>query len=187
MKLRTVFLSSLVSLSAFAQRPPVAPVPPTPPAAPVPPVPPTPGFTFGGPIGIPPQLAQKVGIPPETVKKVRDLSFDANDQLIQLEADHKRAQLDLERTLSQPQVDEAAVMNRLEVVGRAELAVRKNRMSLLVRIRKLVGAEAWEKLQAEMPGPDRMMLMLNAGGGGRREVRVIRTSDGAETVDVHGD
>jgi hypothetical protein len=145
------------------------------------------GMPFGGPPGIPPQLAQRVGSPAETVKKVRDLSFEANEALIGLEADLKRAQLDLEKTLAQAQVDEATVMNKLEVVGRAELAVRKNRMGLMVRIRKAVGPEAWEKLQAEMPGPDRMMMMMPPGGGMRREVRVIRSDDGSETVDVRGE
>jgi Spy/CpxP family protein refolding chaperone len=143
------------------------------------------GMGFGPP-GIPPHLAQKVGISADTQKKVRDLSFEANDALINLEADLKRAQLDLERTLTQPQVDEAAVMNKLEVVSRAELAVRKNRMGLMVRIRKAVGPEAWEKLQAEMPGPDRMM-MGPPGAGMRREIRIIRNGEGGETVDVQGD
>ena len=191
---RSLLVVSLLSAAVCLAQPAPPPRPPPAPRGPPPPgAPPTPmipmggpgGPMFGGPPGIPPQLAAKVGIPAETVKKVRDLSFEANDTLISLEADLKRAQLDLERTLSQPQVDEAMVMNKLEVVSRAELAVRKNRMGLMVRIRKLVGPEAWEKLQAEMPGPDRMMMMMPPGGGMRREIRVIRGPDGEETVDVH--
>lgn len=196
MKSRSLLLWPLLSAAVcFAQGAPprAAPPPRAPPAAPMPPMPPhPPGMGMGmgmpfGPPGIPPQVAQKVGIPTETVKKVRDMSFEANDALISLEADLKRAQLDLERTLSQPQVDEPAVMNKLEVVSRAELAVRKNRMGLMVRIRKAVGPEAWEKLQAEMPGPDRMMMMMPPGGGMRREVRIIRDGEGGETVDVRGE
>ena len=103
-----------------------------------------------------------------------------------LEADLKRAQLDLQRTLAQAQVDEPAVMNKLEVVSRAELAVRKNRMGLMVRIRKAVGPEAWEKLQAEMPGPGAGMMM-GGGGPGRREIRIIRTDEGGENIDVRGE
>jgi uncharacterized membrane protein len=154
----------------------------------MPPLPPMGGGMFS-PAGIPPAVAQRVGISSETQKKVRDLSFEANDQLIQLEADLKRAQLDLERTLSAPTVDESVLMNKLEVVSRAELAVRKNRMGLLVRIRKAIGPEAWEKLQAEMPGPGPgpLMLLNGPGGGMRREVRVIRDGSGNETVDVRGD
>jgi uncharacterized membrane protein len=196
MKVRSLLLGSLLSASfAFAQYnpPPAPPPPPTPGVRAVPPVPPVPalppmgmfgppGMSFGGPPGIPPQAAAKAGISQETQKKVRDLSFEANEQLISLEAELKRAQLDLEKTLSQTQVDESAVMNKLEVVSRAELAVRKNRMGLLVRIRKTVGADAWEKLQAEMPGP------MLGGMGGRREVRVIRTitPEGGETEEIRG-
>lgn len=194
MKSRSLLLVSLLSASfVFAQgAPPPAPPPPTPgvrAVPPVPPVPPVPGLPpmmgpgmHFGPPGIPPQVAQKVGISPETQKKVRDASFDANEQLITLEAELKRAQLELEKTLAQPQVDESVVMNKLEVVSRAELAVRKNRMGLLVRIRKAVGPEAWEKLQAELP-------MMGGLGSGRREIRVIRTvtSEGGETEEIRGE
>ena len=196
MKSRSLLLVPLLSAAVcFAQaappRPPSLPRGPPPPGAPMTPMmpmgPPGVGTWAGRWAGARPAFRRRwrssVGLSPETVKKVRDLSFEANDALISLEADLKRAQLDLERTLSQPQVDEPAVMNKLEVVGRAELAVRKNRMGLMVRIRKTVGPEAWEKLQAEMPGPDRMMMMP-PGGGMRREIRVIRGPDGAETVDV---
>lgn len=192
MKSRSLLLFPLLSAAvclgqAAPPRPPSPPRAPSPPLTPMPPRGPPGGHLggpFGGPPGIPPQVAQKIGIPPETVKKVRDLSFEANDALISLEADLKRAQLDLERTLAQAQVDEPTVMSKLEVVGRAELAVRKNRMGLMVRIRKAVGPEAWEKLQAEMPGPERMMMMMPPGGGLRREIRVIRGPDGNESVDV---
>ncbi|MDP1828810.1 MAG: hypothetical protein Q8L48_36455 [Archangium sp.] len=183
-------LSAAVCFAQATPRPPPPPRAPAPPAAPMPPMPPMMGMggmPFGGPPGIPPGIAQKAGIPAETVKKVRDLSFEANEALITLEADLKRAQLELEKTLAQPAVDEPAVMNKLEVVSRAELAVRKNRMGLMVRIRKAVGPEAWDKLQAEMPGPERMMMMMPPSGGMRREIRVIRTPEGGETVDVQGD
>lgn len=195
MKSRSLLLVPLLSAAVcFAQAtprpsPPVPPTAPRAPMAPLPPMPPGPGMGMGmgfGPPGIPPEVAQKVGISADTQKKVRDLSFEANDALINLEADLKRAQLDLQRTLAQPQVDEPAVMNKLEVVSRAELAVRKNRMGLMVRIRKAVGPEAWDKLQAEMPGPGAGMMM-GGGGPGRREIRIIRTDEGGENIDVRGE
>ncbi|MBL8911519.1 MAG: hypothetical protein JNM17_12565, partial [Archangium sp.] len=157
MKRLIVLVVMVFGLAAFAQKPPQAPVPPTPPVPAVPALPPLPAMPamggFASPAGIPPALAAKVGISSEVQKKVRDLSFEANEQLISLESDLKRAQLDLEKTLAAQSVDESSVMNKLEVVGRAELAVRKNRMGLLVRIRKAIGAEAWERLQGEMTGP----------------------------------
>lgn len=112
------------------------------------------GMMPGGPMGIPPHVASKLGLSPEVTKQVRDASLDANEALISLDADLKRAQLDLERLLSDPKAaDEAKVFQKLEVISKAELAVRKNRMGLMLKVRKLLGPEAWEKLQAEMPGP----------------------------------
>lgn len=110
-----------------------------------------------GPMGIPPPVAAKLGLSPEVTKQVREASLDANEALITLEADHKRAQLELERVLGEPKPDESKVMQKLELISKAELAVRKNRVGLMLKVRKLIGPEAWEKLQAEMPGP----------GGGR--------------------
>lgn len=192
MKRLIVLVVMVFGLAAFAQKPPQAPVPPTPPVPAVPALPPLPAMPamggFASPAGIPPALAAKVGISSEVQKKVRDLSFEANEQLISLESDLKRAQLDLEKTLAAQLVDESSVMNKLEVVGRAELAVRKNRMGLLVRIRKAIGAEAWERLQGEMTGPGGAVFMLNGGPGTvRREVRIIRDGNGGETINVEGD
>lgn len=107
------------------------------------------------PMGIPPPIAAKLGIPPEVAKQVRDASLDANEALIPLEADLKRAQLDLERTLAQPKPEDATVMTKLEVIAKAELAVRKNRVGLMLKVRRLVGPETWEKLLAETPPPGR--------------------------------
>lgn len=183
--LKSLLLTALsLPLVAHAQKVSVGSSPPVPPVAPVPPMPPMPpmhgmGYMGMHAAGIPPQVAQKLGIPADTVKKVRDLSFEANEALINLEADLKRAQLELEKALSQATVDESTVMNKLEAVGRAELAVRKNRMGLMLRIRKLLGSDTWEKLQGEMP------MMGGGGPGMRREVRIIRTPDGRESVDVH--
>jgi hypothetical protein len=170
MSFRTAVLVSLVSVgAAFAQQPPV---PPAPPRAPMPPPPPRPP----GPVGIPPPVAQKLGLSPETVQKVRDLSFDANDALISLEADLKRAQLQLERTLAAPQVEESVVMSKLEAVSRAELAVKKNRLGLTLRLRKLLGPDVWDRLQAELPSQapaPGMMMLVTPPQGPRRDVQVI--------------
>lgn len=110
-----------------------------------------PGMHFGGPMGIPPPIAAKLGISSEVQKQVRDASLDANEALIGLEADLKRAQLELERTLGDAKADEAKAFVKLEAITKAELAVRKNRIGLMLKIRKTLGQETWEKLQAEFP------------------------------------
>ena len=135
------------------------------PVMPLPPLPPEPPELGSPSYGIPAHVAEKLGIPQNIVQKVQDLSFDANDKLIGLEADLKRAQLQLDRELRQPSPNEGTVMQLVEKVGGAETAVRKNRVGLMVAIKKAVGPEYWPKLEAELGPLD--------GMGGRR-VRVVR-------------
>lgn len=134
-------------------------------AAPLPPPPPEPPLAPPS-YGIPPQVAAKIGLPQTLVQKVQDLTFEANDALITLEAEHKRAQLALEKELRQPSPNEGTVKELVEKVGRAETAVRQNRVGLMVAIKKALGPDYWAKLEAEM-GPMPM-------GIGPRQIRIER-------------
>lgn len=122
--------------------------------------------------GIPPHVVEKLNIPRNLVQKVQDLTFQSNDALISLEGDLKRAQLVLERLLSAPSPDENAILKQVEEVGRAETAVRKNRMSLMVQVKKVLGPELWQKLEAEL-GPVRVE---------RRIVRRLGTPGGDDAL-----
>ncbi len=177
MRLVTMACVLVAGLSLAQGRPSGPGGPPMPPGTPQPPPPAGPpmgpgrmgmgpGIGLHGPPGIPPQVAQKLGVAPETVKKVRDLGFDANEALIPLEAELKKAQLELERAMAQGTVEESQVFARLDAIAKAELAVRKNRVGLMLKIRKLLGPEVWEKLQAEMPPPELMGHPGPMGGGG---------------------
>jgi hypothetical protein len=137
----------------------VAPLPPLPPLPPVAPLAP-PSF------GIPAEVAAKIGLPQNLMQKVQDLTFEANDVLIGLEADLKRSQLNLERELRQTSPNEGTVKELVEKVGRAETAVRQNRVGLMVTIKKTLGPDYWQKLEAEMP-----MVM---GGAYPRQLRIER-------------
>jgi len=97
---------------------------------------------------VPPHVAAELGILPEKVRRVDDLAFAANDELIGLDGAVRRAQLALDRELRSPAPDEARVMQLVEAVGMAEIAVRKNRVVLLVRVKKVLGDESWAKLEA---------------------------------------
>ena len=153
----------LTAVPAFAQDkeedvrirtfgPGAAPMPPRPPMPPLPPEPPLAPPSFG----IPADVAAKIGLPQNLVQKVQDLSFEANEALIGLEADLKRAQLVLEKELRQPSPNEGSVKDLVEKVGRAETAVRQNRVGLMVTIKKTLGPDYWQKLEAEM-GPMGLM------------------------------
>ncbi|WP_164016265.1 hypothetical protein [Pyxidicoccus trucidator] len=109
--------------------------------------------------GIPPHLVEKLGVPRELAQRIQDLTFESNEALIPLEADLKRAQLRLERLLRAITVDESGILKQSEEVGRAETAVRRNRLTLMVQIKKLLGPDLWQKLEAEM-GPMRVEKRL---------------------------
>ncbi len=135
--------------------PPMPPMPPMPPPSPMMmSLPPT-------AYGIPPRVVEKLGLPKELVQKIQDLTFDSNGQLITLEADLKRAQLELDKLLRSSSPSDAAVMQQVDTVGRAETAMRKNRLALMLQIKRLLGPDNWQKLEAEM-------------GDVRREIRIMR-------------
>lgn len=144
-------------------RAPMPPRPPLPPPLPREPLLAPPSF------GIPADVAAKIGLPQNLVQKVQDLSFEANEALIGLEADLKRAQLALEKELRQPASNEGTVRDLVEKVGRAETAVRQNRVGLMVAIKKALGPDYWQKLEAEM-GPLGM-------GGIHRRIHIQRRLD----------
>jgi hypothetical protein len=100
--------------------------------------------------GIPPHLVEKLGVPRELAQRIQDLTYESNEALIPLEADLKRAQLRLERQLQAASPDERAVLTQSEEVGRAETAVRRNRLTLMVQVKKLLGPDLWQKLEAEL-------------------------------------
>lgn len=171
---RILLATGILCSSLAGAEPPGPPVPPTP----FPPPPesarrPLDQLLSPGP-GIPPQLAQRLGIPEEKLKQIRAAGFEANDQLISLEANLKRSQLALDRLLAEPSPEEKQVVQRLEEVGRAEVAVRKNRVLLLLQIRKLLGSELWQKLEAEAPPfePELTDRRIAVAVGGRASVHV---------------
>jgi hypothetical protein len=108
---------------------------------------PLPSFTGGF---IPPALVARVGISQEMLDRIETLTFEANAALITLEADVQRAQLELERLLRASSPDEAAVGRVVDTLSKAEAAVRKNRLGLLIQVRKLLGPELWRKLEAAL-------------------------------------
>ncbi|MFP2904405.1 hypothetical protein ACLESD_04985 [Pyxidicoccus sp. 3LFB2] len=137
-------------------------------------------MTTGGPVmmplpppahGIPPHLVEKLGVPRDVAQRIQDLTFESNEALIPLEADLKRAQLRLERLLRAPTPDESGIFKQAEEVGRAETAVRRNRLGLMVQVKKLLGPDLWQKLEAEM-GPMRL----------ERRVKILRGPHGEEDV-----
>jgi len=88
---------------------------------------------------IPPQVAERLGIPAEKVRRVEEMAFVANDELIGREAQARNAQLALDREIRSASPDETKIGDRVDAMSRAEAAVRKNRIVLMLRVRKVLG------------------------------------------------
>src|SRR5512133_1957813 len=101
-----------------------------------------------GPGFIPPRAAVELGIPRETLRRVDEVAFAANDEIVGLDAAVRRAQLALERELRSPSPDEGRARALVEAVARAETEVRKHRAVLLIRVRKVLGEDLWQRLEA---------------------------------------
>ena len=134
--------------------------------------------------GLPPAVAARIGVPEDVQAKIQQMAFEANEQLIGLEADLKRAQLEMEKMLASQKPDSNSVLAQVDRVSRAEAEVRKNRLGLMLRIREALGPELWQKLQAEMPmqRKTRMFQKQLAPGehGPLGMLRMYRTDDELE-------
>jgi hypothetical protein len=97
---------------------------------------------------IPPRAAHELGIPGDTLRRVEELAFAANDEAVELEAQVRRAQIALDRELRSQQPDEARAVERIEALTKAEGAMRRNRILLLVRVRRTLGEGLWQRLEA---------------------------------------
>ncbi len=97
---------------------------------------------------IPPRAARELGIPAETLRRVEELAYAANDEAVDLEAQVRRAQIALDRELRSQSPDEGRAVERIEALTKAEGAMRRNRILLLVRVRRTLGEELWQRLEA---------------------------------------
>ena len=92
-------------------------------------------------------LAQSVGLSADQERAVQDLVYKANLAKIDIKARRERAELTLRQLLTQPTLDEKAVRTAMEELNSAEADMRRNRVELVLAIRKLTNAEQWAALQ----------------------------------------
>lgn len=97
---------------------------------------------------IPPRAVSDLGIPAEQVRRVEELAYQANEEAIELEASVRRAQMALDRELRAHPPEEARLVDRIDALTKAEGAMRRNRILLLARVRRALGEELWQRLEA---------------------------------------
>jgi hypothetical protein len=97
---------------------------------------------------IPPRAASELGIPGEKLRRVEALAYTANEEAIELEGAVRRAQMALDRELRAQPPEEARLVERIDALTKADGAMRRNRILLLSRVRRALGEELWQRLEA---------------------------------------
>jgi Spy/CpxP family protein refolding chaperone len=93
------------------------------------------------------KIMRELGLNNEQIKKIEDLTYRSDREKLDIRHELKKAHLDLQHLMSADQPNEAAVFKMIEKTSALELKLKKNRVSLMLKIRKLLTREQWEKLE----------------------------------------
>lgn len=99
---------------------------------------------------IPQHVAERAGISLEQQREVSRLTTTSNGELEALRKRHRSAQQALDLLLQKREPPEAAVMTQVERVGAAETAIKKNRVALLLHVRRVLGPQLFSRLGQEL-------------------------------------
>ena len=93
-----------------------------------------------------PEAAGDLGITEEQRDQIRQLRFDTQKQSIELRARVELAELELRHLMQQDQPQEPAVMQAIENVGEARIAMEKVNVAGMLKTRAMLGTETWRQL-----------------------------------------
>ncbi len=99
----------------------------------------------------PPMAAKKImrdiGLSEQQIEKVQELRFKADREQVDIRADLDKAHIDIQQLLSVDKPNQAAVFAQIEKIGGLEIRLKKNRIGLMIEVRKLMTPEQWEKIE----------------------------------------
>lgn len=93
------------------------------------------------------QIATEIGLSTDQQAKIKELFYNSQKDAIDLQAQAQRAQLDLRHAMDADTPDEKVVMKALDAHIAADGALQRNRVKLLLEVRKVVTTEQWDKLK----------------------------------------
>jgi Spy/CpxP family protein refolding chaperone len=108
---------------------------------------------FGGPPGghrwwSDPDIQQKAGLSPEQTEQIKALYASQRPRMIDLRADLRKRQLELEQLLEASTVDKAALSQKIDEVAAARARLDKERLTTLAAVRSVLSAEQYGKLRS---------------------------------------
>ena len=106
---------------------------------------------LAGPGHAPPALKRKfmkkLGLDTKQIKKIEDLTYRADREKLDIRHEIEKNRLDLEQLMSADKPNEAAIFSKLEKVSALELKLKKNRISLMLKVKAILTPTQWEQLQ----------------------------------------
>lgn len=93
-------------------------------------------------------IAQQLQLSPAQRTTVSDAVFAANAAKIDIEARADKARLEVRHLLGAATVDEKAILKATDALSSAEGDLRRNRVQLVIAVRKALTPEQWQGLVA---------------------------------------
>lgn len=93
------------------------------------------------------KFMKKLGLNNKQIKKIEDLTYRADREKLDIRHEIQKNHLDLEQLMSVEKPNEAAIFSKLEKISALELKLKKNRVGLMLKVKKILTPEPWEKLQ----------------------------------------
>jgi predicted transposase len=94
------------------------------------------------------EIAAKLGLSEEQKSKVSDIVYASRSAKVDIDGRAEKAKIELKRLMMADPIDEKAVMKALDTLNAAEGDLRKNKIQLMLSIRKELTADQWKQLVA---------------------------------------
>jgi Spy/CpxP family protein refolding chaperone len=91
-------------------------------------------------------VAVELGLDADQRKAITDAVYQANSAKVDIDARVEKARLELRHLLGADTLDEKAVTKAVDALNAAEGDLRRNRVALILAVRKSVTPEQWQKL-----------------------------------------
>ncbi|MEL6545791.1 MAG: periplasmic heavy metal sensor [Myxococcota bacterium] len=91
-----------------------------------------------------------VGVDPSTIDQLKEDILNSQEAAIDLKARLHKERLNLRRLMDQDSPEEREVMSQVESVGAAEIALRKNQVAMMLKVRAVLTPE--QRIQMEAMG-----------------------------------
>jgi Spy/CpxP family protein refolding chaperone len=98
-------------------------------------------------------MVQKLGLTTEQQKKMDEIFQESRLKLIDLNATLQKEDVILEPLIAADQPDEGKILAQIDRVAQGRAELEKANARMLLGIRRVLSAEQWKKLSAEMPPP----------------------------------